>query len=96
MKNKFIWALSIIGLLFVACDKDDDHHDECHECHVLCALDDGTTHEHEIGEFCGEDLHEVEENGYTLSEEMTIMGVTYPAGHTFAPADLCCEEHADH
>ncbi len=78
----------------ISCEEDDHDHDECHECHVLCAMDDGTTHEHEIGEFCGEDLHELEENGYTLMSEMTIKGVTYPAGHVFLASEVCCEEHA--
>ena len=39
---------------------------------MFFALDDGTTHEHEIGEFCGDDLHDIETNGYTLPSEMTI------------------------
>jgi len=94
MKNQIILAL-FLSFFLISCEEDDhDHDDECHECHVLCAMDDGTNHEHEIGEFCGEDLHDLEENGYTLMSEMTIKGVTYPAGHVFSASEVCCEEHA--
>ena len=52
----FLFSLSVFFLI-TSCEEDDHHHDDdCHECHVLCAMDDGTTHEHEIGEFCGDDL----------------------------------------
>jgi len=96
--NFFLLPTLIFSLCIISCESDDhdDHDDECHECHVLCALDDGSTHEHEIGEFCGDDLHDLETNGYTLPSEMTIAGVTYPAGHVFDASQLCCEEHADH
>ena len=91
MKYNFLLPLAFFAIFFIACEEDD--HDECQECSVLCALDDGTTHEHEIGEFCGDDLHDIEANGYTLPSEMTIKGVTYEAGHVFAPNELCCEAH---
>ena len=92
----FLFSLSVFFLI-TSCEEDDHHHDDdCHECHVLCAMDDGTTHEHEIGEFCGDDLVDIEANGYTLSSEMTIGGVTYPAGHMFSADEVCCEAHADH
>ncbi len=93
MKNQILLAV-LLGFFLISCEEDHDHDDECHECHVLCAMDDGTTHEHEIGEFCGEDLHDIEENGYVLTTEMTIKGVIYPAGHVFSASEVCCEEHA--
>ena len=49
MKNSFLFFLGFASLCIISCETDDDHHDEeCHECHVLCAMDDGSTHEHEI------------------------------------------------
>ena len=57
----FLFSLSVFFLI-TSCEEDDHHHDDdCHECHVLCAMDDGTTHEHEIGEFCGDELADVSE-----------------------------------
>ena len=91
MKYNFLLPLAIFAIFFIACE--EDNHDECQECSVLCPLNDGTTHEHEIGEFCGDDLHELEVNGYTLPSAMTIKGIEYPEGHFFAPNELCCEAH---
>ena len=39
MKNSFLFCLSLAGLLFISCDKDDDHHrDQTDGC------DDGEHH----------------------------------------------------
>ena len=61
MKNNFLILLSIFGLLFIACDKDDD--EMCHPCHIAyevehkdecCATDGGECctddHNHDHGE----------------------------------------------
>ena len=97
MKKLIFLPLLASSLFFISCEEDDhDHHDECQECHALCAMDDGSTSEHELGEFCGDDLHNIESNGYTLTSEMTVGSVTYPVGHVFSASEICCEEHADH
>ena len=100
MKNSFLFCLGLAGLLFISCDKDDDHHDSCHECHLEMVMTDGTIdHCTEIGEFCGEDLHDVEENGWVVTEAFGAFefdGVTYEVGHLFTSDEVHCEEHADH
>jgi len=99
MKKSFL-LLSLSFLMFVACEKDDDHHDECHECHLEIVMQDNTIdHSTEIGEFCGEDLHNVEESGWAVTEsfgEFVFDGVTYEVGHQFSADQVHCEEHADH
>ena len=48
----------------------------------------------EIGEFCGDELADVETPGYAHTIDETIVGNdTVPAG-TYT--DIHCEEHADH
>ena len=97
MKNQFLFLLSLSVFMFISCEKDDDHHDECHECHLEIMMADGTIdHSHEIGEFCGEDLHHVEEHGWIVDVAFEHMGMTYEAGHEFGPDEVHCEEHADH
>ena len=86
-------ALSVI-LSFTSCSKSDSL--ECHECHIALIMQDGSEHEHEIGEFCGDELENVEANGYTVVTEFTHMGTTYPVGHIFDASEVHCEEHADH
>ena len=94
MKNLVYFNFILLSFLFFSCDKDTTI---CHECHVLCAMDDGSSFEHEIGEFCGDALVDIEANGYTLTSEMTILGVTYPEGRFFSAMEICCEEnHSGH
>ncbi|MDA7804197.1 hypothetical protein N8987_06445 [Crocinitomix sp.] len=64
---KITAALGLLGTFTLAsCEK-------CHECHY-----DGPEGYIEIGEYCGDDLKALEENGYT-------MGDTVYTAH--------CEEH---
>jgi len=100
MKKYVIYILAIVGSsLFVSCEKDD-HHDDCHECHLKIVMTNGTIdHSTEIGEFCGEDLHDVEENGWTVTEEFGAFdfdGVNYQVGDLFTSDQVHCEEHANH
>ena len=97
MKNYFLFLLGLSFFMFVSCEKDDDHHDECHECHLEILMANGTIdNSTDIGEFCGDDLHDVEENGWTVNEEFSFDGVTYEVGHLFTADQVHCEEHADH
>ena len=99
MKNQFLLLLGFSVFMFVSCEKDDDHHDECQECHIALMEEDGTEHPWEIeGEFCGDALVDIEANGWIATED--IIGhddeVEYAEGEV-VPADMIhCEEHADH
>ena len=97
MKNNFLFCIGLAGLLFISCDKDEDHHDDCHECHLAIMMSDGSIdHSNEIGEFCGDDLNDVEANGWIVTEAFDFDGVTYEAGHLFNSDEVHCEEHAHH
>ena len=90
MKKHLLLAL-FLSFFIVSCEKDDDHdHDECHECHLELMINGSVDHSYEIGEFCGEALHEIEENGF-VTEGFTHMEVDFEAG-TYT--NVHCEEHA--
>lgn len=65
MKKQLLVGLGIL-FISVSCEK-------CHECHY-----EGETGEVELGEYCGDDLKNLEENGFTVGD------TTYTAH---------CEEH---
>ena len=81
MKYNFLLSLSLIGLLFVACEKDE----ECHPCHIAFVEGDAGDHDHDHdhdhsneisvpigdGDFCGDDLAAAEAPGfeYELTED---------------------------
>ena len=92
MKKYILSILAIVGSsLFVSCEKDD--HDECHPCHLELEMADGTIdHDYQIGEFCGDDLHDLEANGFT-TDAFTHEDEDFPAG-TYT--NVHCEEHGDH
>ena len=79
MKYNFLLSLSLIGLLFVACEKDEE--EECHPCHIAYHMesdeeDDDHDHDHDHdhdeeisvpigdGDFCGDDLTAAEAPGF--------------------------------
>jgi len=94
MKNILLFHLFVIILLIISCDKDD--HDACHECHIAFIEDEGSEHTHDIGEFCGDELADVEANGYVNQVEFIHDGLTYTEGYEFMASEVHCEEHADH
>lgn len=51
--SKLLLGLPVFFLVLASCH-------ECHECHY-----DTTSGEVELGEYCDDDLEEVEANGYT-------------------------------
>lgn len=63
MKRTIIAATAVGILALVSCNKN-----KCYECHY-----DGPNGEVEIGEKCGDEVKELEENGYTVDS------VTYEA-----------------
>lgn len=52
-----LYVILLIASTFVSCKKND-----CHACHY-----DKNGAEIEIGEYCGEDLEQIEAKGYTDS-----------------------------
>ena len=98
MKKHLILAL-FLSFFIVSCEKDDDHdHDECQECHVSLTEEDGTEHPVDIeGEFCGDDLANVEANGWIATVDIMHDGEVEYAADTLVPAEFIhCEEHANH
>ena len=103
MKKSILFSLACFSLCFVSCEKDDhDHDDECHECHVALVECCGAAepheageHEVEIGEFCGDDLANVEANGWIATQAIMHDGEEEFAVGDLVPASMVhCEEHA--
>jgi len=98
MKN--INLLSTIFLcaffLMTSCSSSSD----CHECHIALYNAAGVeVATHEIGEFCGNDLQDVESAGYNLENAVTYtdQDSTYTLSPGLIPGDdVHCEEHANH
>ena len=94
MKNQIMFTL-FLSFFLISCEEDHDDHEGCQECHLEIMMKNGTAdHSHEIGEFCDEDLHEVEENGWTVDVSFDHMGETYDVGYQFTASQVHCEEHA--
>jgi len=49
-------ALAFVGFAFVGCNKN-----KCAECHY----EDSSNAEVEIGEYCGDDIEDIESTGYS-------------------------------
>ncbi len=60
MKKVGFIAAAVLAVSFVSCNK-------CHDCHYDL---NGT--EVEIGEFCGDELEDVEANGYALNDSTVV------------------------
>ena len=68
MKYNFLLSLSLIGLLFVACEKDEE--EECHPCHIAyvaaccveggsdecCGVEEDDDHDHDHDHDHGDEL----------------------------------------
>ena len=93
MKNQFLLLLGVSFFMFVACEKD-----ECQECHIAFMEEDGSEHAVDIdGEFCGDDLVNIEANGWEATEDIIHDGeVEYALGEIVPASMIHCEEHADH
>lgn len=103
MKNIFLFTIMCVGLFLVSCEKDDDV--ACQHCHIALEECCGATephapgeHEVEIGQFCGDDLTDVEANGWVATEAIMHDGEEEFAVGDLVPATMIhCEEHAgDH
>lgn len=93
--TKFLFAATLTAATVGMTSCGDDHHEECHECHIAWMNAAQEEVEVEIGEFCGDALEDVEANGYALVEDQIIGADTVPAG-SYGAGDVHCEEHADH
>ena len=93
MKNQFLILFGLSVFMFVSCEKDED----CHPCHIALT-EDGVEHQHDIpGEFCGDDLEDIEENGWVATEDvMHDDEVEYAEGDLVPASMIHCEEHADY
>ena len=98
MKN--INLLSIIFLSAFFFMTSGSSSDDCHECHIALYNAAGIeVAQHEIGEFCGNDLEDVESAGYNLENAVTYtdQDSTYTLSPGLIPGDdVHCEEHANH
>ena len=89
--------LGFFGIFLISsCEKEE----ECHPCHIAFHVehegeDDDEEIEGEIGEFCGDELEDVEKNGYDLQDDLIVGSHTIPAG-SYPASEVHCEEHADH
>tara|TARA_X000000368_G_scaffold61361_1_gene43271 strand:+ start:203 stop:505 length:303 start_codon:yes stop_codon:yes gene_type:complete len=98
MKNINLSSILFLSAVFfmTSCSSSDD----CHECHIALFNDAGIeVAQHEIGEFCGNDLEDVESAGYNLADTVTYtdQDSTYTLSPGLIPGDdVHCEEHADH
>jgi hypothetical protein len=99
MKRKLFTVKSLLFasalFLFASCSKD-----ECASCHLVVMNADGSETELlDLDEYCGDDLHEIEENGYVFND--TIFSdsdgnlLTIPVAPGDAVEVHCGEEH-DH
>lgn len=68
--KKSILMKAVIAMVFVTLALTSCKKNKCYECHYDKA--DGT--EEEIGEFCGDDAENLEQNGYNAPD-----GTTYEA-----------------
>jgi hypothetical protein len=65
--NLKVCLASFSLFLFVGCSED-----ECAECHVVADIN-GTEYElMELGEYCEDALHDIEEAGYTIQDTLYL------------------------
>ena len=108
MNKQFLITLTLLSGFFISCEKDDDHSshsDECHPCHIAIEECCGTEGDHAPGEhpwdipgeFCGDDLVDIEANGWVATQDVIHEDVVIYAEGTLVPASVIhCEEHAGH
>ena len=98
MKRISLLSILLVGIFgfMTSCSSSDD----CHECHIALYNAAGVeVAQHEIGEFCGNDLQDVESAGYNLENAVTYtdQDSTYTLSPGLIPGDdVHCEEHANH
>lgn len=98
MKKKSLLIKNLgMGLTFLslaACTSD-----ECAECHVTTEIN-GTEYELvELGEYCEDDLHDIEEGGYTIQDTLFLdaEGDSLPSPVIPGAAnEVHCGEEHDH
>lgn len=70
MKRSFISLKKVgatLSLLFlVSCS------DECADCHIVADIDGNEYELMELGEYCEDALHHIEEDGYTIEDTILV------------------------
>ena len=87
------FVMSLALFLFVSCSSD-----ECAECHLVVMNEDGSETELlDLGEYCEDELHDIEDNGYTFTNTFTVDSDGNDLSTPVAPGDAtevhCGEEH---
>ena len=99
----------LAGSVLISCEKDDDHDELCHECHI--ALPDKSELAWDITnssggeEFCGQELIDAESSTYVyvLTDTLyadgtgdTLFPGEYGPGSANSQYEVHCEDHGDH
>ena len=79
--------------LFASCSED-----ECASCHLVVVNSSGSEIELlDLNEYCGDELHEIEENGYVLNDTIFVDSDGNTLSTPVAPGDAvevhCGEDH---
>lgn len=97
MKKKIFSLKSIAILGFVLTLSSCS--DECAECHLTAEIEGSEYEIMELGEYCEDELHNIEENGYTLQDTLYLDadGDSLPSAITPNSAtEVHCGEEHDH
>ena len=72
MKKILVVAVGLGFVALTSCNK-------CHECHYESVDASGVETEVELGEYCGDELEDIEASGYQVNDSTTV--------------DVHCHEH---
>ena len=100
--NKKLFTIKnflLVSALAVMTSCSDDK-ETCADCHLVVMNADGSETELlDLEEYCGDDLHEIEENGYSFQDTIYVDSDGNTLATPVAPGDAvevhCGEEH-DH
>ena len=91
-KFSLMFCLAFVFAMMTSCSKDGE---DCHECHIAYMNSVQVEVEVEIGEYCDDDLANVEANGYNLPNDVIVGNDTIPAGF-YPGSEIHCDPHLDH
>lgn len=99
-KKLFAFKSLLIVAAFAFMTSCSDDKETCADCHLVVMNADGSETELlDLEEYCGDDLHDVEENGYSFQDTIFVDSDGNSLATPVAPGDAvevhCGEEH-DH